>query len=306
MWFDSTSDLVRVVVAGGLAYAGLVVVLRLAGKRTLASLNAFDLVVTVALGSVLAASVLDGTVSLAEGWAATVVLVGAQYTVARLTAASPLAAATARSAPTAVVVRGRVDDDALRRERLLLADLRSAVRAAGVSRIADVDAVVLETNGSLTVVPEVAARPSAMEDVANWTCLDKEPGDGRIRSTTAVLERHLELRRAGELERDLAENYTADVVLLSAEGVHRGRAGVRHLATILRTYAPEGHYRYDEVLVDGEHGLLQWTADGRHLDIHDGADSYVVRAGRIVAQTIHYSTRPSGGRPPHDEEPTTS
>ena len=56
-------------------YAGLIVILRITGKRTLAKMNAFDLVVTVSLGSVLAAAVLDENVSLAEAIAAFVVLV---------------------------------------------------------------------------------------------------------------------------------------------------------------------------------------------------------------------------------------
>ena len=56
MWFDSWSDVVRVVSIGAAAYATLVAMLRISGKRTLAKLNAFDLIVTVALGSTLATS----------------------------------------------------------------------------------------------------------------------------------------------------------------------------------------------------------------------------------------------------------
>ena len=67
MWFDSWSDLVRVAVIGASAYVTVVVVLRLSGKRTLAKLNAFDLVVTVALGSTLATILLSSDVSWAEG-----------------------------------------------------------------------------------------------------------------------------------------------------------------------------------------------------------------------------------------------
>jgi uncharacterized membrane protein YcaP (DUF421 family) len=48
MWFDSWADLARILAVGAGAYGGLVLVLRLSGKRTLAKLNAFDLVVTVA------------------------------------------------------------------------------------------------------------------------------------------------------------------------------------------------------------------------------------------------------------------
>src|SRR5690606_23219959 len=67
VFFDSWSGLVRVLVVGTLAYAGLVLLLRITGKRTLSKMNAFDLVVTVALGSTLATVLLSKDVALAEG-----------------------------------------------------------------------------------------------------------------------------------------------------------------------------------------------------------------------------------------------
>jgi hypothetical protein len=92
------------------------------------------------------------------------------------------------------------------------------------------------------------------------------------------------------------------VTLLSAEGVHHGADGVRALAGVLRRYLPEGDYRYQHILAQGEVAMLVWS--GRcadtDTDVHDGVDSYVVRNGRIVAQTIHYSTAPL------DEHPTVS
>lgn len=80
-WFDSWSDLGRVVAVGATAYVALVVVLRLAGKRTLAKLYAFDLVVTVALGSTLATILLSADVSWAEGVTAFALLAAFQLAV---------------------------------------------------------------------------------------------------------------------------------------------------------------------------------------------------------------------------------
>ena len=75
MFFDNWSDLLRVVVVGTLAYASLVVLLRISGKRTLSKMNAFDLVVTVALGSTLATVLLTKDVALVEGMLAFALLV---------------------------------------------------------------------------------------------------------------------------------------------------------------------------------------------------------------------------------------
>ena len=67
MFFDGWAGLLRVLVVGALAYAALVLLLRVSGKRTLSKMNAFDLVVTVALGSTLATVLPSRDVALAEG-----------------------------------------------------------------------------------------------------------------------------------------------------------------------------------------------------------------------------------------------
>lgn len=89
MWFDSWADLTRVLVIGGAAYLTVVLVLRLSGKRTLAKLNAFDLVVTVALGSTLATIVLSKDVAWSEGAVALALLALLQLVVAWLVVRIP-------------------------------------------------------------------------------------------------------------------------------------------------------------------------------------------------------------------------
>ncbi|HLR56422.1 MAG TPA: nuclear transport factor 2 family protein [Actinomycetales bacterium] len=114
---------------------------------------------------------------------------------------------------------------------------------------------------------------------------------GTARTTREVLESHLAMRKAGDLEGDLAQNYAEDVVLLSwGEGVNHGASGVRKLASILRTYVDSGEYEYHQVLSDGNYGMLRWSAAGSNTNIRDGTDSFAVENGRIVAQTIAYTT----------------
>lgn len=74
MLFDGWYGLLRVLVVGVSAYVRLVALLRLTGKRTLSKMNAFDLIVTVALGSTLATVLLSGDVALAEGMLALALL----------------------------------------------------------------------------------------------------------------------------------------------------------------------------------------------------------------------------------------
>jgi uncharacterized membrane protein YcaP (DUF421 family) len=152
MLFDSWSDIGRVLVLGAVAYLAMVIVLRLSGKRTLAKLNAFDLVITVALGSVMATIALSSDVSLAEGVAAIGLLIAAQWLVSWASVHTSIVQRLVRSEPSLVFDDGRFDESALRRVRLTQGEVLQAIRASGTGDLESVAAVVLETDGSLSVV----------------------------------------------------------------------------------------------------------------------------------------------------------
>lgn len=114
--------------------------------------------------------------------------------------------------------------------------------------------------------------------------------DPSTRSTQDVFDDHLRLRMQGETEQDIERNYADDVTVLSGSGINHGPDGVRTTATILKKYMPGGSWEYHVRLVDGDYAFLQWTgrsAEGR--DVCDGADSFVIRDGRIVFQSIYYT-----------------
>lgn len=167
MWFDSWSDIIRLLVVGATAYGTLVVLLRVSGKRTLAKLNAFDWVVSVALGSTLASVVLDNTVSWTEGVAALALLTALQFAVAWTTARLPVGRSIVTARPTLLLEDGHVLSEALRRQRMTESELRQAVRASGSGDLGSIAAAVLETDGSVSVISaaQVGDR-SALEGVA--------------------------------------------------------------------------------------------------------------------------------------------
>jgi len=168
MWFDSWSDVGRVLAVGVAAYVTLVLVLRLSGKRTLAKLNAFDFVVTVAFGSTLATILLNGQVSWAEGATALTLLAALQLLVAWASSRFPRLRRGVTAAPTYLLRDGIVHEESLRRQRLTLAEIRQAVRGAGSGALEDVAAVVLETDGTLSVIsPEQVGSGSALDDVCS-------------------------------------------------------------------------------------------------------------------------------------------
>lgn len=109
------------------------------------------------------------------------------------------------------------------------------------------------------------------------------------RDTTKVVHSHLELRRADEVENDIASNYSPNVVLLTGTGMYRGHDGVRYTAKELDEYLGEGTFEYRNILVEGRMGFVEWWGGGLNREIRDGADSFLVEDGLIVFQTIHYT-----------------
>lgn len=163
MFFDGWLGLLRVLVVGSCAYLALIVLLRISGKRTLAKLNAFDFVITVAIGSTLATVLLSSTVALAEGVLGLVLLVGLQYVVAWASVRSRRVERLVKSEPTLVYRNGFLAT-AMRQERVTADELRQAARGQGHPDLSEIGAIVLETDGSLsilTTVPPVPDRPTS-------------------------------------------------------------------------------------------------------------------------------------------------
>lgn len=110
-----------------------------------------------------------------------------------------------------------------------------------------------------------------------------------LRDAREVLEDHLREATQGSIDDDLQKNYAEDVVVLTSDGVHRGHEGVREINGHLQREIPDARYRWDSILVEGEFAFLEWSARSGQARVDDAVDTYVIRDGRIVAQTIHYA-----------------
>lgn len=167
MFFETWLGLIRVIVVGVFAYLGLMLWLRISGKRTLSKWNAFDFVVTIALGSTLATVLLSKDVALVEGIFAFVVLIGLQYIITWLTVRSPMVQRIIKAEPTLLLRRGQFLSEALKSQRVTESEVRAAVRGAGIAAIEEVEAVVLETDGSVSVIAKTENKSrSALSDVS--------------------------------------------------------------------------------------------------------------------------------------------
>jgi uncharacterized membrane protein YcaP (DUF421 family) len=158
---QSWASLARTVLAGVTAYLALIVMLRLSGKRTLAKMHAFDLVVTIALGSTLASIITSDRLPLVNGLLALALLIVLQYAVAWGNVRWPAVRRMVKSEPTLLLYHGAMLEQALRRSRVTRDEVLAALRGAGVPRLADAGAVVLEPDGSFSVI---AAERSTLQD----------------------------------------------------------------------------------------------------------------------------------------------
>jgi uncharacterized membrane protein YcaP (DUF421 family) len=169
LFFDSWDSLLRVVVVGVLAYVSLVVLLRISGRRTLSKMNAFDFVVTVALGSTLATILLNKDITLAQGALAFAVLIGLQYLVTWASVRTKWVRDLVTGEPALLFYEGAFLPNALLKSRVTQDEVRAAVRSAGIYALEDVSAVVLETDGSFSVVQRSGdAQHSSLQGVKDF------------------------------------------------------------------------------------------------------------------------------------------
>ncbi|WP_298918303.1 YetF domain-containing protein [uncultured Algimonas sp.] len=176
-FFDGWQSAYNTAVTAAIMYPLLVLLIRLAGKRSVSKMNNFDWIVTVAVGSLIASAIGFADVTVADTVLAIAVLLGVQWGLTYWMSRSERISGMMVSTPTLLVHRGEMRDAAMARERISRAEIFSAIRAAGLSDPADCYAVVLESNAELTVVPSgEAGRPgAAMADIPALERLTPDP-----------------------------------------------------------------------------------------------------------------------------------
>lgn len=129
-------------------YFVLLVLLHLAGKRQLAQLNSFDLVVLLLLSNVVQNAIIGSDNSLLGGLLGAVILVAVNFVLVRAAFMSPRFGKTIQGGETVLLENGTLDEHALRREAITREELVAALRRQGLE-IDDVEKIVLEPEGTL-------------------------------------------------------------------------------------------------------------------------------------------------------------
>ena len=152
MFFGGWASVGRVVVIAACIYVAVVAMLRVLGEQALAKMSAYDLIVTVALGSLVAAIPLSTNITLTDGLAAigTYLLLQelTRWVVKRWRRTERLV----KERPHLVLWEGRLLPDRMRDIKVTEDEVRAAVRSHGQASLSEVLAVVLENDGEWSVI----------------------------------------------------------------------------------------------------------------------------------------------------------
>lgn len=165
----SWEAVLHTLITGTLSYVGLIIFLRISGKRTLSKWNSFDFVVTVAFGSILASVFLTGSTSLVQAMTAIGLLISYQFILTWLSVRTQKVQSLIKAKPTLLVLKGELLETTLKRKRVTKGEVLAAIRSHGYGSLKEIGAVVLETNGNFSVIPSLDInQASAMADVEGF------------------------------------------------------------------------------------------------------------------------------------------
>ena len=152
VFFDNWESMIRTACLTILGYISMVIFLRISGKRTLSKMNAFDFVITIALGSCLATLSLNKNVSLADGILAFFLLIFLQFVLTWLSVRISAVKHMITSRPALIFYKGEFLYEVMKKERISMEEIYNAGRLKGLSSLDDIEIIVLETTGDISII----------------------------------------------------------------------------------------------------------------------------------------------------------
>lgn len=150
--FDGWKSVLRIAIMSMLAYPFLIILLRIFGKRSLSNVNIFDFVITVTYGATLGSIITSDKMSFADGVVVLFMLTLLQYIVSKLSVNSKGFADLIKANPSFIYYEGKFYEKSMYKHRIRKDDLRGKVRQQGLSSFEQVEAIVLEGDGSLSII----------------------------------------------------------------------------------------------------------------------------------------------------------
>lgn len=150
--FSDWNTLLITVLSTILIYIGIIVITRINGLRTFAKMSSFDFAITIAIGSLVASTLLSKDQSVVNGVVGLVALIGLQAIVARARKRSQRFENIISNTPVLLMDGSKLLQENIQATRVSESDIYAKLRAANVTRLDQVLAVVLETTGDISVL----------------------------------------------------------------------------------------------------------------------------------------------------------
>lgn len=112
--------------------------------------------------------------------------------------------------------------------------------------------------------------------------------DTSSRSPQEVLQRHAEVLIAGDLD-GIVSDYSDDAVIVTPDGVKRGKDGVRETFVKLLSDVPDAEWDVPTQHFVDDLLFIEWKAKANDSHVEDGIDTFAFRDGLIRAQTVRYT-----------------
>ncbi len=170
MFFENWHEMLRIFISAIIAYVVFVTILRVSGKRTLSKWNVFDFIVTIALGSLLADVIVSESNRIYEGLFAAALLIALQFLITFLSTRFDWVKHLVKAKPTLLYYQNEYRKDAMKKQRVVKAEILAAMRSSSIGSVDAVEAVVLEADGSFSVIEKSDSKgtDSALEDVEGF------------------------------------------------------------------------------------------------------------------------------------------
>jgi uncharacterized membrane protein YcaP (DUF421 family) len=140
-------------------YFMLLLIFRIAGKRTLSHITTFDLVLTLIISEAIQNALTDDDHSMTGGFLLVITLVGLNILFSLLKMRSRRFERWIEGVPTVIFEKGQRHEDRMAAERVDDADILEAARETqGISRIDQIQYVVVEKDGNVTVIPKESGK----------------------------------------------------------------------------------------------------------------------------------------------------
>lgn len=166
IFFESWAKVGHAALLTVISFVTLFVFIRISGKRTLAKFNAFDFVVTITLGSVLAYMML-AQVNLTEGVVVLFLIIGLQLLFAKFSQKSVFMEKLLNSSPKLLFYNGSFLKKSMKQELVTREEILASIRQKGIENIDEVMAVVIEANGDLSIIkkPDRSSTNSSLKGI---------------------------------------------------------------------------------------------------------------------------------------------